>query len=139
MTSAALQARALGECLDRTGAVDRTFARRYFTAAGRAVAAPWTIAVGGDFDYPDTRGSKPFGTDLLNRYLTRAVVADQHDDAVALRLNEVQALVRRPEGLLAPCFVLRVLRTARRPRSAAASWASAGTSRPDVLARHGAE
>jgi 2-polyprenyl-6-methoxyphenol hydroxylase-like FAD-dependent oxidoreductase len=110
MTSAALQARALGTCLDRTGAVDRAFARRYFAAAGRAVTAPWSIAVGGDFDYPDTRGPKPFGTDLVNRYLARATVAAQHDDTVAVRLNEVLALVRRPEWLFSPGFVLRVLR-----------------------------
>jgi 2-polyprenyl-6-methoxyphenol hydroxylase-like FAD-dependent oxidoreductase len=56
MTSAALQAEALGRCLDRTGAVDRAFARRYFAAASRAVAVPWSLAVGGDFVYPDTDG-----------------------------------------------------------------------------------
>jgi flavin-dependent dehydrogenase len=111
MTSAALQAEALGRCLDRAGAVDRRFARRYFAAAGRAVAVPWSVAVGGDFDYPGTRGPKPFGTDALNRYVARATVAGQDDDVVARRLNEVLALVRRPESLLAPGIVRRVLRT----------------------------
>jgi 2-polyprenyl-6-methoxyphenol hydroxylase-like FAD-dependent oxidoreductase len=115
MTSAALQAQALGRCLDRAGTVDRRFARRYFAAAGKAVAVPWSIAVGGDFDYPGTRGPKPFGTDLLNRYVARATVAGRHDDSVVRRLNEVLALVRRPESLLAPGFVLRVLRTPRGP------------------------
>jgi flavin-dependent dehydrogenase len=115
MTSAALQARALGRCLDRAGAVDRAFARRYFAAAGRAVGVPWSIAVGGDFDYPDTRGPKPPGTDLLNRYMARAIVAARDDDSVALRLNEVLALVRRPEWLFSPGFVLRVLRSPKCP------------------------
>jgi 2-polyprenyl-6-methoxyphenol hydroxylase-like FAD-dependent oxidoreductase len=115
MTSAALQAQALGRCLDRSGAVDRRFARRYFAAAGKAVAVPWSIAVGGDFDYPGTRGPKPFGTDTLNRYVARATVAGRHDDAVVQRLNEVLALVRRPESLLAPGFMLRVLRRHPRP------------------------
>jgi hypothetical protein len=80
---------------------------------------PWSIAVGGDFDYPDTRGPKPRGTDLLNRYMARAIVTAQDDDAVALRLNEVLALVRRPEWLFSPAFVLRVLLRARRPADVA--------------------
>ncbi|RFU22177.1 FAD-dependent monooxygenase [Geodermatophilus marinus] len=113
MTSAALQAEALGRCLDRTGAVDRALARRYFAAASRVVAVPWSLAVGGDFAYPGTEGPRPAGTDLLNRYVARTVVAAQHDDAVALRLNEVQAMVRRPGSLFLPGIALRVLRRGR--------------------------
>ncbi|HWC12369.1 MAG TPA: FAD-dependent monooxygenase [Acidimicrobiales bacterium] len=114
MTSAAMRAEALGASLDRAGAVDRRFARRYFGAVGRVVAVPWSIAVGGDFVYDGTTGRKSPGTDLLNRYMARVNVAAQHDDVVALRFNEVAALVRRPETLLAPLFALRVLRAARR-------------------------
>ncbi|MGY1618103.1 FAD-dependent oxidoreductase [Geodermatophilus sp. SYSU D00691] len=125
MTSAALQAQALGRCLDRSGAVNRAFARRYFAAAGRAVAAPWSIAVGGDFVFPDTRGAKPLGTDALNRYLTRATRAAHHDDAVVLRLQEVQALVRRPGSLLAPGFAVRVLRRGGRAVAMSTSPAEA--------------
>jgi 2-polyprenyl-6-methoxyphenol hydroxylase-like FAD-dependent oxidoreductase len=113
MTSAALQAAALGRCLDHAGAVDRAFARRYFRAASRAVATAWSIAVGGDFVYSGTRGRKPPGTDLLNRYMDRVTVAAQHDDAVALRLNEVLVMVRPPSALMRPGFVIRVLREAR--------------------------
>jgi len=29
------------------------------------------------------------GTDLINRYMDNVTVANQHDDAVALRFNEV--------------------------------------------------
>jgi 2-polyprenyl-6-methoxyphenol hydroxylase-like FAD-dependent oxidoreductase len=114
MTSAAQQAEVLGQALDRSRAIDRHFARRYFRAAGRVVAVPWSIAVGGDFVYEGTTGKKPAGTDVLNRYMARVAVAAQHDDAVAIRFNEVVALVRRPEALLTPAFVLRVLRTSRR-------------------------
>ena len=125
MTSAAMQAEALGRQLDRTGAIDRAFAHRYFRAAGRVVAVPWSIAVGGDFVYEGTTGRKPPGTDLLNRYMDRANVAAQHDDAVVLRLNEVIALVRRPETLMTPAFFFRVMRASRRgPVPAAASAAT---------------
>jgi hypothetical protein len=114
MTSAALQAEALGDALDHAGAVDRTFARRYFKAASRIVNVASSTAVGSDFAYSDTTGPKPPGTDLVNRYMDRVIRAGQHDDKVALRFNEVVAMVRKPETLMAPRFVLRVLRSARR-------------------------
>jgi 2-polyprenyl-6-methoxyphenol hydroxylase-like FAD-dependent oxidoreductase len=113
MTSAAQQADALGHALDRHGSVSRAFAKRYFRAAARIVNIPWSIAVGGDFAYPDTKGKKPFGTDILNRYMNRIIQAGQHDDHVVIRFNEVVALVRSPQALLAPTFVLRVLARAR--------------------------
>jgi hypothetical protein len=113
MTSAAQQAVVLGEALDRTGVVDRRFARRYFKAAGRVVKAPWSIAVGGDFAYPGTTGKKPPFTDLLNRYNERVTVAAQHDDEAVIRFNEVLAFLRPPESLLAPRFALRVWRASR--------------------------
>jgi 2-polyprenyl-6-methoxyphenol hydroxylase-like FAD-dependent oxidoreductase len=114
ITSAALQADALGTALDRSGATDRPFARRYFKAASRIVNTAWSTAVGSDFAYPDTTGPKPPGTELLNRYMDKVLVAAQRDDAVSLRFNEVVAMVRKPESLMAPRFALRVLRAARR-------------------------
>ena len=104
----------LGSSLDRSGAVDRSFARRFFRSASRMVATPWSVAVGGDFVYPGTTGKKPAGTDLVNRYMDRVCIACQHDDAFVIRLNEVIALVRGPESLLTPAFMARVLRAARR-------------------------
>ena len=114
MTTAAQQADALGRQLDRARAIDRNFARAYFKAASRTVSTPWSIAVGGDFVYDGTTGKKPFGTDLINRYMDRVVRAGQHDDEVVIRLNETLALLRSPQTLMAPTFVVRVLRAARR-------------------------
>ncbi|MGW5851264.1 FAD-dependent oxidoreductase [Streptomyces sp. NPDC055254] len=114
MTSAARQAVVLGDCLDHTGTIGHAFGRRYFDAVARTVAAPWSLAVGGDFAYAGTTGPKPAGTDLFNRYLERVARAARHDDAVSIRFGEVAGLVRRPEWLLAPAFVLRVLRSSRR-------------------------
>jgi nicotinamide mononucleotide (NMN) deamidase PncC len=113
MTSAAQQADALGQALDRHGAVSRAFTKQYVRAAARIINIPWSIAVGGDFAYPDTKGKKPFGTDILNHYLDRVIHAGQLDDNVVIRFNEVVTLVRNPQALLAPSFVLRVLTRAR--------------------------
>jgi hypothetical protein len=113
MTSAAQQADALGRALDRHSPGSRAFTKQYFRAAARIVNTPWSIAVGGDFAYPGTKGRKPFGTDVLNRYMDRVIRAGQCDDDVVIRFNEVVALVRSPNALLAPSFVLRVLVRAR--------------------------
>jgi 2-polyprenyl-6-methoxyphenol hydroxylase-like FAD-dependent oxidoreductase len=110
MTVAAQQATALADALDRCRSIDRRFARGYFKAASRVVGVAWSTAVGSDFAYRETTGPKPPGTDLINRYMDRVITATQHDDAVALRFNEVVAMIRRPEALLTPAFVLRVLR-----------------------------
>ena len=114
MTSAAQQAagarrRARPRRRGRTGPSLAT----YFRAVGRIVNGPWSIAVGGDFAYPDTEGKKPFATDLLNRYMDRLVKAGQCDDDVVIRFNEVISLVRSPQTLMSPAFALRVLRKAR--------------------------
>jgi 2-polyprenyl-6-methoxyphenol hydroxylase-like FAD-dependent oxidoreductase len=124
MTSAAQQAQALGTCLDRAGAVDHRFARRYFKAASKVVAVPWSIAVGTDFAYPETTGEKPAGTDLLNRYTDRLTIAAQHDDVVSARFNEVVALLRRPESLMSPGMLFRVWRHGGRGPAADAATAS---------------
>jgi 2-polyprenyl-6-methoxyphenol hydroxylase-like FAD-dependent oxidoreductase len=113
MTAAAQQADALGKVLDDAGAVNRPFARAYFRAVARIVGVPWSIAVGGDFTYEETSGKKPFATDVLNRYMGRVVKAGQCDERVVIRLNEVVALVRKPQTLMSPAFVLRVLHKAR--------------------------
>jgi 2-polyprenyl-6-methoxyphenol hydroxylase-like FAD-dependent oxidoreductase len=114
MTVAAQQATALGEALDRSGRIDRAFARRYFKSASRMVNVAWSTAVGSDFAYDETTGPKPPGADLINRYMDRVITAAQHDDAIALRFNEVVAMVRRPEALLTPAFAFRVMRCSRR-------------------------
>jgi hypothetical protein len=114
MTSAAQQAQALGKTLDRARAVNRSFARAYFRAAARIVSRPWSIAVGGDFAYTGTNGTKPLATDLLNHYMDRVIRAGQCDGHVVIRLNEVVSLVRNPLSLMSPGFALRVLRKARR-------------------------
>lgn len=51
MTTAALQAEALGRQLDRIGGINLRVARAYFKEASRSVNTPWSIAVGGDFAY----------------------------------------------------------------------------------------
>ena len=114
MSSAALQAVALGTCLDRHGAASQGLPHRFYHAAAKIIASPWAIAAGGDFCYPQTTGPKPPLADSLNRYVKRAVIAAQHDPAVATAIYQVQNLLAPPPSLMQPPVMMRVLRSARK-------------------------
>jgi 2-polyprenyl-6-methoxyphenol hydroxylase-like FAD-dependent oxidoreductase len=113
MTSAALQADALARCLDRHDPASPRFPKAFYRAAAKVVKAPWQIAAGGDFAFPETTGPKPPGTDLVNRYLARVFRAAQRDPVVARAVVDVQNLLASPQSLLRPAMVLRALRVAR--------------------------
>ena len=82
---------------------------RFFERAAEIVDSPWSIAVGGDFEFPDTTGPKPRGTDFVNWYLDRLVRAAHSDGKLREALIRVFMLERPPESLLRPGVVWRVL------------------------------
>lgn len=115
MSSAAQQAVALGQVLDATNDVGSAdVPKAFYRKAAKVIANPWAIAAGGDFSYAETTGAKPPGTDVVNRYVARAVVAAQHDERVAEALWLVQGLLAPPPSLMKPSMVVRVLRSSRR-------------------------
>ena len=114
MSSAALQAEALGNSLDAYPDVDAEMTRRIHKGAGKAVTNPWALSTGGDFAHPKTTGKRPPGTNLINRYIARVVVADQTDPVVAAAFDQVGNLMAPPSSLMKPAMLLRVLRNGRR-------------------------
>ncbi|MEY2418719.1 MAG: hypothetical protein QOG90_1399 [Actinomycetota bacterium] len=114
MSSAALQAEALGNALDGYDHVDAEMTFRIHKTAGKAVTNPWMLSTGGDFAHPKTTGKRPPGTKLLNRYMARAVVADQTDTVVAKQFDEVGNLMAPPTSMMSPKIAWRVLRNGRR-------------------------
>ena len=60
----------------------------------------------GDFCYPQTTGPKPPLADHLNRYVKNAVIAAQHDPAVAAAIYQVQNLLAPPPSLMRPAVVM---------------------------------
>ncbi|MGZ4676918.1 MAG: NAD(P)/FAD-dependent oxidoreductase [Acidimicrobiia bacterium] len=133
MSSALLQARALGSALGRVADVrSPSLPADFYKRAKKIVDMPWQIAAGGDFMMPETSGPKPPGTDLVNRYLAKAFVAAQHDPVVNDAVVRVQNLLAPPPSLMRPALMRRVLRGARRgsaptlaPRPPAAEVATA--------------
>lgn len=114
MSSAALQARALGRAIARHGPTSPRLARAFYRQAAKIVDVPWQIAARADFADPRTSGPKPAGTDLVNRYLDKVILACHTSVPVARQTLRVQNLLARPETLMTPAMVLRVLRAARR-------------------------
>ena len=107
MTVAAAEALALRALLARGGAPD---ARRYFRAIAATIDAPWDIAVGSDLAFPQVPGKRTAKVRLVNAYLPRLHAAATRDKALAAAMIRVIGLKDRPEGLLRPDRVLRVLR-----------------------------
>lgn len=108
MSAAALQVEALAGCLAQHGN-DDLLPRRVARAAAKVVDTPWRIATGADFIYPRTAGRKPPGTDRVNRYLSRVMIAAAHDRMVHLALMRVQHLLAPPTSLFAPAVVRRTM------------------------------
>ena len=114
MTTATLQAEALGQALDRVPTLDARLVKAFYKRAARAITPAWQLTTGADFALPATTGKKAPGTDLLNRFLPRVFRAAQVDETVCLRVIEVTSLLRPPPALLTPAMLVRVFRASRR-------------------------
>ena len=113
MTTATLQAEALGRTLDRVPTLDARFVKAFYKRAARVITPAWQLTTGADFALPATQGRKAPGTDLLNRYMPRVFRAAQVDEAVCRRVIEVTTLLRPPPALLTPAMVAKVFRASR--------------------------
>jgi 2-polyprenyl-6-methoxyphenol hydroxylase-like FAD-dependent oxidoreductase len=116
MSVAALEARALRDCLRRG---DRGLARRFFRAAAKPIDVAWQLAVGADLALPQIEGPRPLQVRLVNAYLRRLFVAAEHDPVVGERFLQVSTFLMKPPALLSPRIVARVVAGNRRARRAA--------------------
>lgn len=120
MTSAALQAETLNKLLtERKGNLSR-IAHPYFRRVAKVVDIPWQLAVGEDFRFPETKGKKAPGTDLINAYVAKVHRATLHDETVGKAFLKVMNLMAPPTSLFQPGVMRRVLlskdATRRAPR-----------------------
>jgi 2-polyprenyl-6-methoxyphenol hydroxylase-like FAD-dependent oxidoreductase len=113
MSVAALQARALGRAIERHGPASPALARDFYRRAAKVVDVPWKIAASADFADPRTTGPRPAGTDVVNRYLAKVFQACHTSVPVARQTLRVRNLLARPESLMTPAMIVRVLLAAR--------------------------
>lgn len=107
MSVAALEALALRGHLDRG-----VRPLRVLRDLAAVVDAPWEIATGGDLTFPAVPGRRTLRTRLVGRYVGRVHAAAAADAALGGAFLRVAGLVDRPEALLRPRIVGRVLRAA---------------------------
>jgi 2-polyprenyl-6-methoxyphenol hydroxylase-like FAD-dependent oxidoreductase len=107
MTTAALQAEALGRHLARSGHVR---SRRFQREVARVLAPVWGMAAGADLQHAGVTGRRTLQGRLLGAYVTRLHSAAAHDPALSNAFAHVASLVRPPQVLLWPDVALRVLR-----------------------------
>ncbi|MFE0809341.1 NAD(P)/FAD-dependent oxidoreductase [Streptomyces sp. NPDC058848] len=114
MTVAVMEALALASSLDRFRTPSAAMARSYYKGAARALATPWQMATGSDFVYPETDGPRPFGNDLVNRYVREAMLATHVSPQVHRVMMDLQHLLAPPTTMFRPRTVVRTLLAARR-------------------------
>lgn len=85
-------------------------AARFYPRIDKIIENAWKVATGGDFQFPQTDGTKPRGTDLLNRYVTRLHRKAHTDGTLADAFARVAALEQPPTSLVRPSIAWRVLR-----------------------------
>lgn len=111
MSVAALESLLLHESLATNGLED--LALRFFERTAEVVDIAWMMAVGPDFRFPQTTGSKPRTTGLTNRYISRLHRKGHTDGALRDAFIRVVMMEQPPTSLLRPGVLWRVLRPAR--------------------------
>ncbi|WP_064741680.1 FAD-dependent oxidoreductase [Hamadaea tsunoensis] len=113
MTVAAQEALALGSIVDEYATLTPAAALSFYGKLAGITFIPWQAAVGGDFDYPETGGTRPAAAELFGRYSTLVQLAAQVSGAVRTVVLQVQHLLVAPTALWRPEFVAEVARAAR--------------------------
>ncbi|MBF9254224.1 FAD-binding monooxygenase [Pontibacter sp. 172403-2] len=116
MTSAAMQAAALDKLLQEQPGLHHLY-KPYFRQIARITDIPWQTAVGEDFRFPETRGRKAPGTDLINAYMDSVHRATHHDAVIGAAFLNVMNMLAPPASLLSPRILWRVLKSIAQRRS----------------------
>jgi 2-polyprenyl-6-methoxyphenol hydroxylase-like FAD-dependent oxidoreductase len=132
MTVAAMEAAALRDLLRRGSP---PMFRKYFRRIAKVVDIPWEIAVGADLALPGVPGRRTARVRMVNAYLPRLHAAAATDSSLASAFIRVLGMVDRPEALLRPDRVLRVLWAHLRGVPASASGPAAGSGAREPIAR----
>jgi 2-polyprenyl-6-methoxyphenol hydroxylase-like FAD-dependent oxidoreductase len=119
MTTAALQASTLDSILSKQNSKSDGIAKTYFRQVAKIIEMPWQMATGEDFRFPQTKGKKAPGTDLVNSYVAMVHRATLNDPIVGAAFLKVMNMIEPPTSLFHPQMLYRVFRNVIRTRSSA--------------------
>ena len=115
MTTAALGAMTLRQCLREQNL--NGLSRRFQKRLAKVIAAPWMLAIGEDYRYPETEGGSPsLMTRFMHRYMDRVVQLATHSVAVRTVLLRAFNMLVPPTALFQPRVLLRVLLQLLKPK-----------------------
>jgi 2-polyprenyl-6-methoxyphenol hydroxylase-like FAD-dependent oxidoreductase len=106
MTVAAIETLTLRDHL-RSGAVPSP--REFFRDIAREIDAPWELAAGSDLGYPGVEGRRTFKIRMANAYVARLHRGAAHDAELTNAFIGVAGLVDKPQSLMRPRNLIRVL------------------------------
>ena len=108
MTTAALGAMTLQHCLREQNMSG--LSRRFQKRLAKVIAAPWMLAIGEDYRYPETEGGSPsLMTRFMHRYMDRVVQLATRSVAVRTVLLRAFNMLVPPTALFQPRVLFRVL------------------------------
>lgn len=112
MTSSALQARALRDCLADAETDD--LSQRYFRSAAKKLAPIWQANRLNDFAVSPVHDWRSLPQRLLNWHTDKVMAAAANDMVLTETFIRTLGLIDRPSRLLRPSMLLRVVRGNRR-------------------------
>lgn len=109
MTTAALAALTLGECLaERRGTLEG-LVRRYYRRVARVIDVPWQMTTLEDLRSPEIEAERPPLYPLIAGALARVHRATSRDEQVALHFLRAMHMVESPAALLRPDVFARAM------------------------------
>jgi 2-polyprenyl-6-methoxyphenol hydroxylase-like FAD-dependent oxidoreductase len=109
---AALEAKALGECLQAGGQAN--LRQRYYRRIQPLLDAAWSSSVGNDLRFAEVEGQRTWVGNILNRYIDRVCAAAARDAEVSRRFLRVVHMLEKPESLFSPRVLTSVVRRLQR-------------------------
>jgi 2-polyprenyl-6-methoxyphenol hydroxylase-like FAD-dependent oxidoreductase len=132
MTSGAIAALLLRDCLKECGTADPDLPRKFFRRLGGFQAGPWGLATGADFRFSGTEGHRPIVGRVLGPVFDAMMKAGQSDDEIQNRVGEVINMVRPPSALFEGPILYRFARAWLRGLASGAAEPAVATPMPPM-------
>lgn len=109
MTTGAMSALTLRECLKQYGPLNPELARNFLREQTKVQRDPWSMATGADFRFEGTEGERPRQGKILGRYMASMIELASDDPVLGRRLSEVINMLRPLSALFALPIAARVV------------------------------
>jgi len=110
MTSGAISALILRDCVREYGTNSDELPRRFFERQARFQSEPWAMATGADFRFAGTEGRRPLAARMIDPILGKMFDVQTDDPMISHRLGEVINMMKPPSSLFEREILARIAR-----------------------------